>query len=78
MCHSGCYGPLPGSGHHSLPAPMDCSSSENYTPASGRTVSHLPRIAGRQEDEPFNSFSQGTSWVFPADGRTIPPATLSA
>lgn len=31
MCHSGCYGPLPGSGHHSLPAPRTAAKRELHS-----------------------------------------------
>lgn len=55
MCHSGCYGPLPGSGRHIL------TSARHWTvaqagiplPPPNRATGHHFRAAWRQEDERF-------------------------
>lgn len=64
--------PLPGSGHHTLPAPLDCSPSRNSTPASKQVVGYLPRAAWRQEDEHciFSGSQLGFSSSFQNDTST--------
>lgn len=69
MCHSGCYGPLPGSGHHTQtsatgPQPKQELRSRLQEPHGDRKMSA--------------SFLQGASKVLPTDSRLIPPPRLPA
>lgn len=65
MCHSGCYGPLPGSGHPALSSAASLYPSRNATPASKQGCWSLSRATQREEDKRF-AFQKAV-WVFPAD-----------
>lgn len=74
MCHSGCCGPLPGSGHYTLPAPLDRSLRRNSTPTSKQSYRSSLLHGDRRTN---TSFFEGNSWIFPVDSRMITPLRLS-
>lgn len=77
MCHSGCYGPLPGSGHHSLTSATGLRPKQEFH--SSRRTGLLVISPEPRGDRRMNaSFSQGASWVFQAGSRMLPSPSLSA
>lgn len=55
MCHSGCYGPLPGSGHRTLTGACHWTAAQAGVPlpSLNRTLGHHSTVTWRQEDERF-------------------------
>ena len=75
MSHSGCYGPLPGSGHRTLTS-LDRSLSRGSTPASKQSPWSSFQSHMRQEDKRV-SFS-GSQLVFSSRFPNDTPPRLSA